>query len=146
MNRTQEEIVNRIESRKKNDMFGFEWQEYLSYLDYEHAKPYLKDGLTEQEWQEHLSTVAHPKTVMINYMPFAWEKANSCRGISAWRSLSHYQAWLWLDGDEELWPTLDDYQYYGKPQLVEICEYLGIDSSEWDDDVRVNSEDELEYD
>lgn len=77
---------------------------------------------------------------MIEYMPFAWEKANNCRGLSAGRSLAHYTAWLWLDGDNEIWPTLEDYEYYGKDKLVEICNYLGIDSKQWDDGIRKNSE------
>ena len=43
MKRTQNEIIKRIEARKERDMFGFEWQEYVAYLDYEHAKTYLKE-------------------------------------------------------------------------------------------------------
>lgn len=136
--RTQDDIVTRLEARKPNDFFGFEWQEYIWFLDFEHAKPYLKDSVVECDWEVEIKT---PKEIMIDYMEFAWEKANGCRGISAWRSLAHYTAWLWLDGDDELWKTIiDDYEYYGKPQLIEICEYLGIDSFKWDNGVRVNSE------
>lgn len=135
--KSQDEIVARIESRKADDFFGFEVSEYVDFLDYQHAKPYLKPEVTENEWKQTDKT---PKEVMIDYMPFAWEKANNCRGLSAGRSLKHYVAWLWLDGDNELWPTIEDYEYYGKNQLVEICNYLELNSSQWDDGIRVNSE------
>jgi len=74
-------------------------------------------------------------------MPFAWEKANGCRGISASRSLRHMVAWLWLDGQDEFlekWNDLRDYEYYGKPQLIAICELYGIDWKKFDDGVRTN--------
>ena len=31
-----------------------------------------------------------------------------------------------------------DYEYYGKPQLIEICKYLGVDHLQYDDGVREN--------
>lgn len=137
MNRTQDEIVARIEERKADDFLGFEITEYISFLDYEHAKPYLKDDVTSDDWD---GPETDPRHIMIDYMEFAWEKANNFRGISASRSLAHYVAWLWLDGDEEIWPMLDDYEYYGKDHLRRICEYLGLDPDEYDDDVRLNKE------
>jgi hypothetical protein len=139
--RTQDEIVARIEERKERDPFGFEVSEYIAYLDYTHAKPYLKPEVKPEEWtQLELNKVID---VMIGYMPFAWEKANNCRGISAGRSLSHYVAWLWLNGDDTLWRTLfDNYEYYGKDSLRKICLYLGLDADQWDDGRRVNSDSE----
>jgi len=41
--RTQEEIVKRISERKKNDMFGWEFDGYIRRLDYEHAKPFFEE-------------------------------------------------------------------------------------------------------
>jgi len=139
--RTQEEIVARIESRKGNDFFGFEVDEYILFLDYTHAKPYLEDGVTENGWEQENHT---PIEIIIDYMPFAWEKANNCRGMSANRSISHFIAWLWLDGDSG-WLDKDydnHYKYYGKPQLVKICEKYGIDWHKLDDDRWANSESE----
>ena len=133
--RTQDEIVARVDSIIKSDFGMFESGPLIDYLDYDHAKKYLKDDVGEDDYKQEQRT---PKEVMIDYMPFAWRKANDQRGISAWRSLAHYKAWLWLDGDEDLWPTLDDYNFYGKPQLIEICKYLGIDHEEWDDGIRTN--------
>jgi hypothetical protein len=140
--KTQDEIVKRFEERKQDDFLGFEISIYLDYLDYQHAKPYLEDDATEEQWKDATKDIKNPKEAMIDYMSFAWEKANDCRGISASRSLSHFTAWLWLDGDNDIWPTLENYEYYGKDQLVTICKYLGIDSSQWDDGRRVNSGEE----
>ena len=39
--RIQEEIVKRFHERKENDLLGFEIDEYLSFLDYEHENPYF---------------------------------------------------------------------------------------------------------
>jgi len=138
--RTQDEIVERIKKREKDDLFGFETSCYINFLDYEHAKPYLKPDVTENDW--HKSDKS-PKEEMIDYMEFAWDKAKGCRGISAGRSIMHYEAWLWLDGAENLFEDIEDYQYYGKDILVDICKYLGLDPEKWDDHIRVNSESEL---
>ena len=134
--RTQDEIVGRVNKVKEYDMFGFETSELIVYLDFEHAKPFLKDDVTAEQWQVSTKT---PREEMIEYMPFAWEKANNERGISAMRSLMHYAAWLWLDGNDVLAEKIGDYEYYGKPQLIAICKYLGLDPNKWDDGRRVNS-------
>ena len=137
--RTQEEILKRMEARKKIDLFSWEVNEYLYYLDYENAKPYLKKDVTKESWGERKEK--KPAEKIKEYMDFAWEKANDCRGISAGRSLMHMVAWLWLDGQDKFlkkWNDLRDYEYYGKPQLVAICELYGIDWKQYDDGVRTN--------
>lgn len=70
----------------------------------------------------------------IGYMPFAWDKANNGRGFSASRSMSHYQAWIWLAGDDI--GDLSEYDSYGKDNLVKICKHYGWDHSQWDNGVR----------
>ncbi len=136
--KTQQEILARYKERTHADIFGFECTEYLCALDFEHARPYLKDDVTE--WEPSLDTDEKIRARAIDYMSFAWGKAIDCRGISAERSLAHYVAWLWMLGDGELWPTLENYEYYGKDELRAVCEWLGIDADEWDDGIRVNSE------
>ena len=127
--RTQEEIVERIAKLEKtnNDPFGFERGNLIERLDYEHAKPYLNAEVSKEKWEADTDKLLSVREQMIDYMPFAWEKANNERGLSAYRSLAHYTSWLWLDGDEYLCTTLSDYDDYGRPQLVEICKYLRID-------------------
>ena len=82
---------------------------------------------------------------MEDYMPFAWDKANGCRGLSALRSLIHFAAWLWLLSNEDYnhfggFKGLSDYQFYGKEKLIDICERFNWDHFQWDDGVRSNSE------
>ena len=140
--RTQNERVERYKKRKSDDMMGFEVHMYIPYLDYQHAKEFLKPDVIEKEWNKENYiplTDEGIKKVAVDYLEFAWEKANGCRGISAMRSLQHYQAWLWLLGNNEF-DDLDEYEFYGKPQLERICEFLNIDSAQWDDGIRSNDE------
>lgn len=134
--RTQEEIKNRIKETKDDDIFGFGTTDLIEYLDFEHAKKYLEEGVTEKQWSNR--KLKSPKEQMIQYMEFAWEKANDCRGLSAMRTMYHYRSWLWLDGNEELAEQMEDYEFYGKDNLVAVCEYLGIDHTEYDDGIRTN--------
>jgi hypothetical protein len=133
--RTQDDIIQRIESRKENDFMGFEVPFYLDMLTFENAKQYLVDDAVEANWTQLSANDIKAKA--IDYMAFAWKKANNCRGISAGRSISHYIAWLWLLG-EDGFDDMEDYEYYGKPQLIRVCEYLGLDHTLWDDGVRTN--------
>lgn len=136
--RTQEEIVAEIERIKKNDFFGFKTGDLIGYLDYEHAKQYLKPEATEEEWKALPSDRESIIKEMESYMDFAWEKANNERGISAGRSMAHYSVWVWMIGDESRFGNLEEYQYYGKDNLRELCEAYGWDANKWDDGFRVN--------
>jgi len=139
---TSDEVLARIRERKPDDVFGFEWSEYVDFLEYEHAKEFLKPEVTAEHWAEARKPLTRESVlaVMLEYMPFAWEKANDKRGLSASRSIMHYVAWTWLAGDHALSEWLDtEYEFYGKPQLVRICETYGWDAKQWDDGVRENS-------
>ena len=138
--RTQEEIVAKIEEVKKTDFFGAKTGDLIGFLDFEHAKPYLKPDTTPDQWEQSPLTREAVLKEMEDYMEFAWDKANGFRGLSASRSMDHYSTWIWLLGDEDKLGDLSDYQYYGKDNLVKICEHYGWDSSKWDDGVRANSE------
>ena len=92
--RTDEEILNRIRERRPHDVLGFEWLEYLECLPFALAREFLNPEADEQVWNKYKPS-ADPRDVtarMVEYMPFAWEKANSYRGLSASRSILHYQA------------------------------------------------------
>lgn len=141
--RTQKEIVNRIEERKTEDFFGFETDDYIDYLTYGNAKKYLMPEVTKEEWNETEKEVLAPIEQIKDYMGFAWDKANNCRGLSANRSISHMLAWLWLGGEDALlekvmYEYYYNYHYYGKPILEMICEYFGLDWKQWDDGDRTN--------
>ncbi len=136
--RTQDEIVKRIEAVIKEDWIGFQTSCLIRHLDFAHAMPYLKPKVTEDQSQIEKQT---PSEIIKHYMPFAWEKANSCRGISASRSVEHMVAWLWLDGKDELLPKMEsEYEFYGKPCLVLVCQEYGIDWRKLDDGFWRNDE------
>src|SRR6056297_1829528 len=90
--RTQEQIANKIKKWQEEDIFGFKTGDLLEHLDYAHAKDFLKPEVTEEEWSEAQAELSRESILkkMEDYMEFAWDKANSCRGISAGRSLAHY--------------------------------------------------------
>lgn len=141
--RTQDEIVKKIEEGKDYDFLGTKLSDLIVYLDYEHACSYLNPEVTKENWIMSINNREAILAEMLDYMSFAWEKANGCRGLSTMRSMDHYSIWIWLLGDEEIFKDLKNYEYYGKDNLVKICQHYGWDSSQWDDNIRVNSEREL---
>jgi len=137
--RTQQQIVDRIKEVEKDDFFGFQSGDLIRFLDFEHAKEFLKDDVKSHQWKPQTDPIEHIK----DYMPFAWDKANGCRGLSAGRSIEHMKAWLWLDGKEALADKLDSmYQYYGKPCLHAVCLEYGIDWKSLDNNEWLNDENE----
>ena len=134
--RTDDEIISRINVVADRDFFGFEFSDLVVRLEYEKAKQFIPTDVIQKDWEVVSREPADVISMMRNYMSFAWEKANDCRGLSAGRSLSHYSAWIWLAGDDL--GDLLEYEFYGKDKLVLICNHYGWDSSEWDDGVRTN--------
>lgn len=142
--RTTQEILDRIKLTTERDMFGFEWHEYLAYLSFNEAKGagLLKDDATDDGWVIVSRRREDVLVQMKDYMAFAWGKANDCRGISANRAICHYVAWTWMAGDDAVSNKLadclygdgeGDYNYYGKPQLVEIADHYGWPWADLDD-------------
>lgn len=136
--RSQDEILDRMNDRKDGDPLGFETGEYIDYLDFENAKAYLKEGVTAEEWAEACSDTKPPLEKIKSYMPFAFGKAHGERGISANRSIQHMIAWAWLSGDDELLGKIESeydhsYSAYGLPILRMICEHCGWDAKELGD-------------
>lgn len=138
--KTDQEIKARIRELESTDFFGFIRSDLIEYLPFDDAKEYFKEGVTSDQWtprpRDHASVVAQ----ILDYMPFAWDKANNCRGLSAGRSLNHMQAWLWAAGEDAAAEGIDDYSMYGKPQLRAICEHFGWDWRQWDNDEWTNNE------
>lgn len=140
MTRTDDEIRSRIAELEHRDFFGFVRSDLIDYLPYADAKPFLKEGVTEADWTPRPRDDDAIIGQIREYMPFAWEKANDCRGLSASRSMNHMQAWLWMLGHDEAAAALDDYELYGKPQLRAICERFDIDWRALDDGRWTNHE------
>jgi hypothetical protein len=147
--RTQQEILDFIPEFQKEDFFSFGVVDLIMRLEFKDAKPYLLKGTKKSDYKPSSLKRQDILDEMLKYMPFAWEKACNCRGISAGRSMLHYAAWLWLLGDEDYnffggVEELGNYEYYGKDKLVDICNRFGWDPAQWDDGIRINSEEELE--
>lgn len=136
--RTQDEIVAKIAEVQPKDWMGTRVSDLIGYLDFAHAKPFLKPETVESDWEYKAPTRESILAEMLEYMNFAWDKANGCRGISAARSMDHYAIWVWMLGDEEIFGDLRDYEFYGKDNLVKICTHYGWDASAWDDNERTN--------
>jgi hypothetical protein len=134
--RTDDEILARIEQIKEADFFGFETGDLVVCLPFEKAKKYLIDTVKSDEW----NVTPHDRDSVVKtiteYMEFAWDKACNGRGISAGRSMAHYNALVWLAGDDL--GDLNHYQFYGKDNLRKICDHYGLDAEHWDDGVREN--------
>ncbi|MHB8392740.1 MAG: hypothetical protein ACYDBH_24700 [Acidobacteriaceae bacterium] len=136
--RTDDEIIARIKSLESEDFFRFETLDLLKCLAFGVVRPFLKPDATAEVWGDPLPRDRDSVLKrMHDYMDFAWDKANSFRGLSASRSISHFRSWIWLLGDD--FPEVE-YEHYGKEILAAICEKYGWDVTQWDDGVRLNNE------
>lgn len=126
--RTQKEILVRIQEVAANDLVGFETNDLLITLEYNNAKPWLKEDTTESEWLEDQPDCTNDgiKKTIIEYLPFAFEKADNARGLSASRSLAHYSAWLWLLNDEAIYKEFVETkpEGYGQNVLMVIAKHF----------------------
>lgn len=141
MARTDAEILARMEEIKPDDFFGFMRSDLLERLSFEAAQPFLKEGVTADQWEQKSQNAEAVLADAKDYMTFAWDKANGCRGLSAGRSVQHMEAWLWLAGEDALLERMKAraYEFYGKPQLRMICEHFGwdwraLDDNQWRND------------
>lgn len=128
--KTQEQLIERYRVLAEDDFFGAKRGDLATYMT---AESLAAAGEPVREDQAHLvgKTLTRDAvlTEMRNYMTFAWDKANNERGLSAGRSINHFEAWLWLLGDEEALAFAEDddnYPEYGRPILRFICERFGF--------------------
>lgn len=137
--KTAKEIKARINAVAMNDWMGTQRSDLLHYLPFEDAQEFLKSGTTKEEWDARELTT--PMQEATAYIPFAWDKANNYRGLSAGRSLDHLKSWLWLAGYGDLVDArFDNYNYYGKSQLVMASVICGVDWKTLDNGAWVTSE------
>lgn len=135
MERTQEEILTRVQETLNNpdiDPYNFEASDLIVMLSFENAQEWIEDHVTEEMWEVEEPS---PREKMLEYMPYAWTVANEVPEAIGEpfviRSLSHFSAWLWLEGNDELAESIRNFDHNGKPQLIQICEYLEVDHTQW---------------
>lgn len=137
LKRTQEEILERFElyndlnNRDRHgdphDGMGFKREVLLDYLDFEHARPYLKDDATQQEWDQ-----AHSRETLRQaaegYYDFALGKIEDHRGLSAMRSVDKLETYAWLLGRDDVVQAMSEapYPQYGAPRVKAYADGLGL--------------------
>lgn len=135
--RTQNEILARAqEAYERDPLLGTEAADLAAALDREHLEKltWLDQekvaALPDEDIAVNTPEIAHANGLA--YMDFALEKAEGERGISAYRSLCHYAAWLWLCLEDEDYARFEDwenYTDYGIPQLAIASDLLGHEQS-----------------
>lgn len=79
--------------------------------------------------KEKWASKADPKAKILEYLDFAYEKAEGKRGLSAERSMLHFKTWIWLDDEKfynEIIGMIEDYTDYGIPTLNRISEHYSF--------------------
>ena len=110
----------------------------LEYLPFETVKGFLKKEYVEkvekgeEKWGQ-ITDIKEAVQDFMDYMVFAWGKAEDERGLSAGRSISKLSTWMWMLGREDLSDILQDsnlYTPYGAPALIECCKKLEMKVSD----------------
>lgn len=149
--RTQADIQARTREAVKRDPFAFEWGEYIAFLDFEHAREFLKpEACTPEkaaEWDKEfaadtqLGALHKLNDQAKDYMAFWLEKIENERGLSVSRATMHFTAWKWLlrHGDADIFPGSFASDSDGGWYQRDAYEYVKrqVDSGEWD---RLSSE------
>jgi len=137
--RTQEEILEKYKEYEDDGrMFDFRPEVLLEHLSYENSSQFLSDEYKAKVSSgevKHTSVdnVLEATQDFLDYMVFAWMKAQDERGLSASRSIQKLSAWLWLLNREDLESKINEdglYNPYGAPALVEVCKALEINVPE----------------
>ena len=103
LKRTQKEIKARYEKRSGEHKF-FEGWEYLKFLTYENAHPYLGEGHNEKTWRQ---TKDDPVKLI------------KTRGReSASDGVERIMAWLWLAGEDKLLKKVETAKLPDVPEMV----------------------------
>lgn len=137
--RTQEEILEKYKEYEDDGrMFDFRPEVLLEHLSYENSSQFLSDKykakISSGEIKySFVNNVLEATQDFLDYMVFAWMKAQDERGLSASRSIQKLSAWLWLLNREDLESKINEdglYNPYGAPALVEVCKALEINAPE----------------
>jgi len=133
--KSEEEILERFKREEESDSFmNFGLETLMDFLSFENAKPFLLDEYVKkceegkEEWSQVI-TIKETAQDFLDYMVFAWKKAQDERGISAGRSVQKLATWLWIMNREDLSELIEKeslYNPYGAPALIEVCDKMNI--------------------
>jgi hypothetical protein len=140
MTRTDEQIVARINSFGRfDDFFGAKRSRLIEVLSFDAAKDngFAVIDATEEEWAKMQEAGATTDSAA-SYLEFAAGKAANHRGLSAARSIDHFDSIVWLVGDAE-YEEFDsaDSGNYGCGKLRAAAKVLGL-SHQWDELVKAD--------
>ena len=129
--RSPAEIVARIRELEADkspfgEIFDFQRKDLIEFLDYDHAKEFLKPDYPEEEWLKISQKLTRENVLaeIADYIDFAWDKCLEHRQLSAVRSIEHLSAWVFLLGD----PLPENLLGYGEFFLDEVCQRYGFNS------------------
>lgn len=124
------DLIDAVKNYKEQfpeDVLCFGQSDLLEFIPYEHVKDLVNDDVTEEAWNKDITqpTEENIRKKIISYMDFAIGKAEDHRGLSAGRSINHFQTWTWILGDYD---KIDwkNYANYGAPILKQLCELYSI--------------------
>ncbi len=120
--KTAKEIYDYTKKKGKGQMFSFHIDSVIDFMPFEIIRDDLKDGVTKEEWDAKTKPLTRENLIdaIKEYLPFALEKAEGQRGLSAARSIQKFQTLLFALGNEKLAEEIENYYDYGLPQLKMI--------------------------
>ncbi len=129
-----DEICEIYKELGKDDFLGFSFDVFAKFVPFEKAKYNFEDDFINkvesglEKWT-FINTIEEASQDFLDYMNFAWGKAEDKRGISASRSIEKLSMFLRIMGREDLAELIDDddlYNPYGAPALIAVCDKMGI--------------------
>lgn len=128
-----DEVKFKYESIKAQDFLGFSAEAYLPFMNWEDAKEYYKEEFRQKVDSGEIKytnvIIEEAAQDFLDYMNFAWDKAQNMRGISASRSIEKLSAMLYCMNRADLAEEIQReelYNPYGAPALINICKKMRI--------------------
>lgn len=132
MTRAQKEILDRFNDEELHlgDFFSAQKEDLICYMTFNNAKQFLKEDFVKKvdNGKEKWKKYSNPKKEILDYLDFAYMKAEDERGLSACRSLLHLKTWIWLEDKEfydKIIDEIENYYDYGLPVLKKISKHYG---------------------
>jgi hypothetical protein len=127
MQRTNEQIKERIRLIQIADLLGYETMTLIEALPWDEAKEFLGPMATREGWEETCIpySIASVKQQLIAFIPFARSYVIDEAEEDAVRAQAYFRGWMWLLGDDILIEYIEaiPYRNYGLHRINQIEEY-----------------------